>query len=369
MAQTADVGPEVLDFLFETLQIDESWSVREPREFTWWAHRLAQRIWAEPVRRSEGDDVVRVHAATAFVRDLPSDTPVDLVVSMVNMFAGMSAVVPTGSGDRIFLHASAVFHHQNVAWLQSLFAVAAALQVTSAHEQVDRVAALLGGRPAVSEHPRSGARSDPDGILGMNSIVVTAGEASSPWTKEDFEGASERDVWVMAFADDDIMTAQIPFTGHRVAGAGGSLETSLLIASAKDPHPALGSGLLLRLLLPVTVETSEAAAVAAILNRLETTSDVSFHSLGAWCAGPPGPSEEETQPLSVNYVSFLPTILYQPLLLDNMAIGMIPRSLWAATLLSDLSRDDGSVDLARLGQTQRRALSAADEVGRKLGGE
>ena len=39
-----DLGLEVLDFLFESMGIDEQWGVREYRSFTWWGHRLAQRV-------------------------------------------------------------------------------------------------------------------------------------------------------------------------------------------------------------------------------------------------------------------------------------------------------------------------------------
>jgi len=69
-----DVGPEVLDFLFDAMKIDDAWSVREPRAFAWWGHRLVQRVWAEPVRSSHDHQVVRVHAATALLRNV-RDTP------------------------------------------------------------------------------------------------------------------------------------------------------------------------------------------------------------------------------------------------------------------------------------------------------
>src|SRR5206468_2986123 len=36
-----DVGPEVLDFVFAAMKVDDDWSVRESRSFTWWGHRLA----------------------------------------------------------------------------------------------------------------------------------------------------------------------------------------------------------------------------------------------------------------------------------------------------------------------------------------
>src|SRR6266446_10020727 len=63
-----DVGPEVIDFLYRSMQIDPEWSIREPRAFAWWGHRLAQRVWAEPVRHSDGYAVVRIVAETNLLR-------------------------------------------------------------------------------------------------------------------------------------------------------------------------------------------------------------------------------------------------------------------------------------------------------------
>ena len=42
-----DLGQEVIDFMFEQLQIDEKWSIREERGFKWWAGPLAQSVTVE----------------------------------------------------------------------------------------------------------------------------------------------------------------------------------------------------------------------------------------------------------------------------------------------------------------------------------
>src|SRR5438034_671528 len=46
MSRNPDLGLEVLDFVSMSMQIDDSWSVRTARGFTWWGHRLAQRVSA-----------------------------------------------------------------------------------------------------------------------------------------------------------------------------------------------------------------------------------------------------------------------------------------------------------------------------------
>jgi hypothetical protein len=54
MAGRTDVGLEAIHFLYSLLRIDDEWSVREPRGFTWWAGDYAQRVWAEPCVEDHG---------------------------------------------------------------------------------------------------------------------------------------------------------------------------------------------------------------------------------------------------------------------------------------------------------------------------
>lgn len=58
-----DVGLEALDRIFDMLQIDEEWSVRRQRGFTWWSYRLAQHIDAtEPWQDDEFDSARDPHS-------------------------------------------------------------------------------------------------------------------------------------------------------------------------------------------------------------------------------------------------------------------------------------------------------------------
>ena len=58
------------------MQIDTAWSVREPRAFTWWGHRLAQRVWVDEPRHSRGVDVVHAFAETDLLDGVPADPDV-----------------------------------------------------------------------------------------------------------------------------------------------------------------------------------------------------------------------------------------------------------------------------------------------------
>jgi len=56
-----DIGLRVVDELQGLLFVEEEWTAREDRGFTWWTHRHPQRIWAEPVATDLDARVVRVH--------------------------------------------------------------------------------------------------------------------------------------------------------------------------------------------------------------------------------------------------------------------------------------------------------------------
>ena len=71
--RNADVGPNVLDYVYERMSIDGEWSIRGPRDFVWWGKQLAQQVCADPVRESYGYRVVRLHAQADVVRDVEVD--------------------------------------------------------------------------------------------------------------------------------------------------------------------------------------------------------------------------------------------------------------------------------------------------------
>ena len=93
MRRAGDVGPQVLDFMFEEMRIDTEWSIREGRILTWWGHRLAQRIWAEPIRLDDGHEIVRVHAQADVLRHVPDDPRTVELLNVLNMNASLNGYV------------------------------------------------------------------------------------------------------------------------------------------------------------------------------------------------------------------------------------------------------------------------------------
>jgi hypothetical protein len=332
-----DVGPEVLEFLFGAMKIDERWSVREPRAFAWWGHRLVQRVWAEPGRASHDHHVVSLHAATAVLRDVRDTPDMRARLATTNRSMSLGALTWSPESQRIVLHSAACFHAGNLPWLQPLFLAAVGLQVADAHIKADRLARVLGGEPDVSAHPRSGPRRDPDDILNVIAAVISpVGADASPWTEADFKTTAEMRPrpWVLATADASGMTAEFSFAGDLPAGIAGGPETALLTVSSTDRHPQLGSGLLLRLQLPFNLSKEKGSDVAWMLNVLEATEETNTHALGAWCLGSAPLVHPDANP--VTFVSFIPAAAYRKGLLDVLSIEMAIRTRWVArTLLGD----------------------------------
>ncbi len=60
-----DLGLSAVEGVFREMQIDQEWSVRESRGFTWWGSWLRQRVWAGEAVRSRGETLWHVRARTA----------------------------------------------------------------------------------------------------------------------------------------------------------------------------------------------------------------------------------------------------------------------------------------------------------------
>jgi hypothetical protein len=355
------------------MKVDDKWSAREPRELSWWGHRLAQHVWAEPARSSHDHEVVRVHATTALLRDVPDTPEMRARLATLNRFVSLGAFVWLPERRRIVLRCAACFHAGNLAWLQPLFLAAVGIQAADAHIKVDGLADLLGGKPDASAHPRSGPRPEPDDMLNVIAAVFAPGGAGpSPWTGADFKAAADMTPrpWVLATADDAGLTAEYPLARDLPAVAGKGPETALFTASSTDRHPQLGGGLLLRLQLPFPFTESHGSEVACNLNALETAGDRNTHTLGAWCVGPAGPGPTARQ--SVTFVSFIPAAAYRKGLLQVLAVEMALRTRWIASVLpgdnapGQRMRNDvdtavrSSAHPARLGELRRAAAVGAE---------
>jgi hypothetical protein len=121
-------------------------------------------------------------------------------------------------------------------------------------------------------------------------------------------------------------SSEFQFTGDIPAAIADRAETALLTASSTERHPQLGSGLLLRLQLPINFPKDKGSAAALTLNLLEATEMTDTHTLGAWCLGPALADRSDSH--SLNFVSFVPAVAYRKGLLDVLAMDMAVRVRW-----------------------------------------
>ena len=68
-----DIGLRAVDGLFEQLRVDDEWSTREDRMFSWLAHRLQQTVRASPPFTEGSLVLVRLEAHTVVVDKVTAD--------------------------------------------------------------------------------------------------------------------------------------------------------------------------------------------------------------------------------------------------------------------------------------------------------
>jgi hypothetical protein len=326
--EAPDLGLVLIRRIHDALEVPGQWSLEAHRNFTWWAHHLAQHVWAEPPRMSNEIEVVRVHASTDLLRKVPDGAQTVERLSALNRFATLSALVWEPESAEIVLHAAAYAHARNVPWLLPLLNAAVVLQAAEAHAQVGELAAHFEAEPAETAHPSSGRRRDPDDVLDvLGNVYGRVGSDKSPFTEADFEATVQMEPrpWTEARHDGARFTAELSLPGP--GGESGEIR-ALLQASADTLHPRLGSGLLLRLELPYA-QGEGAARQAADLNLAEFREWTNSHLFGAWCK-----SGED----SLSFVQFLPAAVYEAGLLSRLAWNLAVRARWASSFLKPAPR-------------------------------
>jgi hypothetical protein len=345
---TGDVGPQLLNFIYEQMQIDSEWSLRDERKLTWWGHRLAQRIWAETVMVEDGDDIVRVHAETDILRKVNAGKQVARTLSALNRNASLSAYVWNPQTKKISLRSSAYFHSENVPWLSRFYLGVVSLQAAEAHLQPDALAKLVGGEVDESAHPQNGLRTRRDEMLDVIEVLYAPeGRNSSRFTTEDFHAVMRLDPepWVMANEGEKGLTAEFSFPGCMPP-------TALLTVDNETRHPLLGSGLLILLRLPLTLRETDVDALACQLNLAELKNPTRSHFMGSWYVDreralnllqngllltdvpvPVGFLEKQAKE-TLSFCLFMPSASYKPGLLENIIYSMAHRARWANQYLA-----------------------------------
>jgi hypothetical protein len=307
-----DLIEEVLKFLTARMQIEAEWAVQEKTSFTWWAHTLAQRVWVAEPRDVQGVTLTTLHIETDLLADVPMNDSTWARLAGVNQFATLSAYVADHARGTIRLHASVSLTEDNWLLARAIALHAMALQMADAYAEAAALAEAFGGRVDATPHPRNGMRAQADEMVNILDIYHQRGEGDSPFTADEIAELVhlEPRPWTMASSELQQLDAELDFA----VGAPARLEVD---AAAK--HPALGSGLQLRLILPVEPE----AAIAQRLNANERL-EPDAHQLGAWCVEPEH---------GFMFSGFIPAAAYTPGLSRALVYHLSAKNEWARALL------------------------------------
>lgn len=325
-------GGEIVRMVYKQLVgADDKWSIRKPAGFTWWGHRQAQQIWTTPSRVIDGIEVARVIAETEVVTGVPDSPVVRQALRELNGDASFSAFNRMPDG-RITLSASVIAHEGNVEWLQRLFNVVAALQVSEALDASAGLVKALKVTPAQSQHPIQGPRPTPDEMLGgikhliesyaarMGDSVTSAISGPSPYPQLEqmvsnggcqVEGTPAR------------FTIKVPF-GREAAVV--RVDTAAHHPVGRGVLDSLGIGVQVSGMIPKASSLSVAGydaplTFAEVLNlesRAELLSGESQNILGAWIPNPIAPK-------NTALTLFIPAVIAQGGIVMNVVGSVVGR--------------------------------------------
>lgn len=325
----AHLSRSILDYVFKTMMIDEKWSVRKPHEFTWWGHRLAQRVWTEPFLWPEAPPMVRLHAETALLVNVPNTAESARRLDALNKMASLSAYVWDRQRGRVFCHCSHYVTEENFESHKALIAAAVGLQVADAHAKIAQVEAvrwLFQAEPDSSDHPLNERRSDIDDMLHViDSMFAPRGRAPSAWGEEDLERILRSEHLPSCVEARSKGGELVAF----LADEPGAKPIAFAHINAAAEHPQLGNGALMLLGVGLDFPVDRCIDLAHAWNWAETCGQPHCHGYGAWC------SDHEASGLT--FVTFLPSAIHRRGLLEMLLLNAAVRTKWVAYQLKALT--------------------------------
>ena len=278
VASARDAGAETLQYIHERLQIDEEWTQRRERGFTWWAHRLPQHVDAGRPIDDDGIVVTRILSRIPILRGVTAEPDlVEKVLAEWNFIADSYCYAYDAATRSIDSVQSGIVHEQTLDWRPELLAAGFIVQLCHAEEDAPALRRVLGGRLASSRHPFRGRRKEPDDMLNVVwAVFRPRGAGPSLFAnKFEFETICEQTQRINAAslgASDTGVAIEVPF----------GLSTALISLNAKEENPRIGAGLGVFLQLPIFASFEECVRLAAWLNRKEADGEFLSQCIGAW---------------------------------------------------------------------------------------
>lgn len=324
----ADLGQSLIEQVHRKLQVDEQWTTRKDRSFSWIGHRLEQTV-STPRPIQDGEFIMfKLCAETVVVDSVSaSDSAVDRILSDLNRHSFGNCYSFNPSNRRIYATTSAWVHQDTADWRSNIFGTYAIGQLCFAEAEADFLADKCAGKVALRAHAVSGHRVQPDDMLNVaDDVIATKGQEPS--------------LYGNAFEFEAV--ADAAKSSERVATLGSSAEgialessfddyTAISILSSTYKHRLLGAGLSVRLQLPTSITPEDGHRIAGMLNRRERDSGPlgGQGHIGAWCVDRGAAGGH-----AITYRSFLPNLTYLNGLIMDTSMACIARMRWADQTLN-----------------------------------
>lgn len=325
---------QIIEWLYgEQLQVDEKWSVRTERGFTWWAHQNAQtiEILSEQIG-PEGQTGYLIGVRTEMVTDLDlTETALTELNAGPMRLASMSAPVYDAETRTLSLCSVGGVQEENADWMSVLLGTAAVTQLAEARILGQALAEAIGAQPAVSGHPQNGLRAEPDEMLFAAEVLVREGKQPCQWPEEAFTAAVNdymlQPPAVLASAGGQALTVEFPY---------GEQSSLCQIVGGTQAHPLYGNGLLVLQRFPFAVESdAKGAELALTLNASEMTQGGTGFGFGSFVYDSG----------MICFSGFVSNALHRQVILPNLYFGCAIRALAMSVWLLDKPWDERSFTL------------------------
>lgn len=327
-------GLAVVEHLREAFQPDPEHQASLEQGFVWWPYRSPQRIRAE-VGRIGGAETHRVHAEMLLAQRVAGGGEALAAIARWNAREiGLSCVRWDAESGALSLRASVYATPGAVEAPGQRLAHAALLQLAEAERAIEQLLPELHATPAHSHAEGGRLRESPDALLEAWRPYAERGQQASAWDAAAFQrlSACQPAPWLRVSLRGHGLDAELPCArpGSPEPGSAPGSGVALLRMIGSQPHPRLGSGLIVALQLPPDAEPRQdrLVASAALLNEAESREWTGVDQLGAWCVHP-------TQGLI--FGGFHPSLTFRDDVLETQAWQAAQRARWAYAFLAQVA--------------------------------
>lgn len=313
-----NAGKETVEWLYKNqLQVDEQWSVKTERGFTWWPYRHAQTITStDEVKGPDGTPGALVGVRTQVLCDLDLT---DHLAAGINDLARegantMSGLVYDEKTRSLELCSLVPVHDDTREWMQQLISIAAVLQIGEAQALSSTLMKRyrVGGVEATSAHPTSGKRPTPDEMAEIaRLLIIPMGAVPCAWTAEEFRETVDQCMQgppaLLATSGGDGFTVELPY----------GPDASSLCQAECDTHVGLGNGLrVTQSFLLSKASDAEGARFALHMNATELAGNTVGYGFGSYFY----------REGLLCFSTFFPNFIHKPGLLPNLYFAAAQRT-------------------------------------------